>query len=404
MKRHVGLSARVAAGIALSLALSVSTSCFYFDPLNPFERGGTEFYTWEKYFGGWDIEIGYSVQPTTDYGYIIAGYTGTFGGPEYLLLIKTDNFGNQQWSKTFGGEGQNRGHCVRQTSDGGYIITGTTEMHGGNGGNDVWLIKTLPNGGEEWSKTFGGSGDDEGWCVRSTADGGYIVVGTTSSFGAGVHDVYLIKTLADGTEEWSTTFGDIYSDRGYSVRQFSDGGYIIAGSTQATAPPYDDNAYLIKTDASGIEEWSAAYGTLSDLDDGGTCAHAVHGGGWILVGYTHATVGGDSDAWMIKTDYNGVEEWNTIFGGPEQDRADSVQQTIDGGYVIAGMTKSFGSNEQAWLIKTGVDGTEEWSVTFGGDGNDGALHAEQGHGGYIITGYSNSSAGGPDVYLIQYVP
>ncbi len=404
MNRNLGISARVVTCIALCIALSISTlSCEYFDPLDPLNRGLTDgVTTWEKSLGGGGDDVGFSVQQTTDGGYIITGYTGTYGGSYALLLIKTDAYGNEEWSKSFGNEGTNSGHCVQQTTDGGYIITGTTNSIGA-GGDDVWLIKTDADGKEEWSKTFGGSADDEGWCVRCTSDGGYIITGITFSFGAGSCDAYLIKTDSSGTAQWSVTFGDSNEDCGYSVRQTTDGGYIIAGLTEGLTPG-DDNAYLVKTDASGAEEWSKKFGKTPDLD-GGTCVQQTTDGGYILVGYTHSYGAEDFNVWMIKTDSSGEEQWSTTFGGDAWDRADAVQQTADGGYVIAGMTRSFGAWEQVWLIKTDADGTEEWSKTFGGTGNDRALFTEQvADGGYIITGYTNSFPGGPDVYLIYYKP
>lgn len=403
MSRLLSVLARVAAGIALCIALSISTSCEYFDPLDPLNRGLSDTATtWQKNIGGGGDEVGFSVQQTTDGGYIITGYTGSYGGSDALLLVKTDTYGNEEWIKTFGEEGTRYGHSVQQTADGGYIIAGSTSSIGA-GGYDVWLIKTDADGTEDWSKTFGGSGDDEGWCVRCTSDGGYVVTGTTSSFGAGNYDLYLIKTDSSGTEQWSATYGDIHEDLGYSVRQTTDGGYIIAGLTEADILD-DDNAYLVKTDASGEKEWSKKFGKTPDLD-GGTCVQQTTDGGYILVGYTHSYGAEDFNVWMIKTDSSGDEEWSTTFGGDAWDRADSVQQTVEGGYIIAGMTRSLGAWEQAWLIKTDSEGTEEWNQTFGGTGNDRALYAEQvADGGYILTGFTNSFAGGPDVYLIYYKP
>ncbi|MDH5186801.1 MAG: hypothetical protein OEW70_07050, partial [candidate division WOR-3 bacterium] len=202
---------------------------------------------WRRNYGGNRVESGRSVQQTTD-GYIVTGYTNSFGNGGYdVYLIKTDANGDTIWTRTFGGSADDWGRSVQQTTD-GYIITGYTKSSGA-GGYDVYLIKTDANGEHIWSMPFGGSADDQGYSVQQTLDGGYIITGYTKSLGAGGSDVYLIKTDANGDKLWEKTFGGSSDDGGYSIQRHYDS-YIITGYTNSSGAGGAD-VYLIKTDANG---------------------------------------------------------------------------------------------------------------------------------------------------------
>jgi len=209
---------------------------------------------WTKTYGGIEADCGLSVQQTSDDGYIIAGWTRSFGeGEGDVYLIKTNTSGDTLWMKTYGGIEADCGLSVQQTSDGGYIVAGYTRSFGEEG-TDVYLIKLGANGDTIWTKTYGGTNWDYGYSVQHTSDGGYIITGQTESFGAGWCDVYLIRLGANGDTLWTRTYGGIHYDAGSSVQQTSDGGYIVAGWTYSFGVGLGD-VYLIKTAPDvGIEE------------------------------------------------------------------------------------------------------------------------------------------------------
>ena len=356
--------------------------------------------SWTKTFGGTDWDGGSSVQQSTDGGYIITGYAPSFGN-EAVCLIKTDGNGDSLWTKTFGGGGSS----VQKTADGGYIITGGTSS--GNGDEDVYLIKTDGSGNELWSKTFGGADGESGSSLQQTTDGGYIIAGSTSSFGNGGSDVYLIKTDVNGDSLWTKTFGGAYYDVGSSVQQTSDGGYIICGCTNSFGNGLPDcYLYLIKTDVNGDLLWTKTFGgTDLDDDDKGNSIQQTTDGGYIITGWIYRGVFLDSyDVSLIKTDGSGNEQWTKTFGGTDNDSGNSVQQTTDGGYIICGNTESFGNGgSDIYLIKTDGSGNEQWFKTFGGvNGESGSSVQQTTDGGYIICGNTESFGNGTsDIYLIK---
>ena len=372
------------AAISLLLASSVATA------------------DWDKTFGGSGLDVGQCVRQTSDGGYIIVGSIDLSLYSKDIWLIKTDSNGTKQWDRTFGEyDHGDEGYSVQQTADGGYIITGETGSSYGPGYPDVWLIKTDSAGDVQWDRTFGGPGFDYGMSVQQTTDGGYIVAGTTSSYGVGGHDVWLIKTDSDGDREWDRTFGGTEDEWDPSVSQTSDGGYIIAGKTESFGAGWWD-VWLIKTDANGTEVWSRTFGTANT-----DAAHSVQqtsDGGYIIAGETASFGAGEMDIWLIKTDAGGSEVWSRTFGGEYDDYAREVQQTSEGGYIVVGTTEGYaGRRTDVRLIKTDENGIKEWGRTFGGLSTDfGSSVRQTQDGGYIITGTTNSyGSGWLDVWLIK---
>lgn len=353
----------------------------------------------QKTFGGSKLDIGYCVKQTTDGGYILVGDTDNYGaGSRDVYLIKTNITGDAIWTKTFGGDSRDEGYSVQQTVDGGYIIAGFTESIG-VGGWDVYLIKTDANGNTAWTKTFGGIGQDVCEYVQQTSDGGYILAGKTSSFGAGNWDVYLIKTDTNGNELWAKTFGGAYPDGAHSIRQTIDGGYIVAGETYTGV---DYRAYLIKTNANGNSVWEKTFASHSS----GGEVQQTSDGGYIIAGYIKFLAENfwEWDIYAIKTDANGNTLWTKNFDGRSEDVGYSVQQTPEGGYILAGRARSYTTNDwNVFLIKITSVGDTLWTRSLGGNSRDEGYFVRQTvDGGYVITGATFSfGAGNYDVYLIK---
>jgi hypothetical protein len=254
---------------------------------------------WTKSYGGSGNEKGNSVQQTEDGGYIIAGFTNSFGaGSTDIYLLKTDVDGNLIWAKTFGGIYNEEGRSVLQCSDGGYMIAGFTDSFGIIG-EDVCLIRTDINGNLQWCKTYGGSGADQSFSLQKTNDGGFIVSGYTNSFGVGGYDIYLFKVDSTGNIQWSKTYGNANNDIGFSVRQTTDSGFIIGGYTAMTS----NEAYLIKTDSMGNLLWNKTYGGTGDED--ARSVYQTADGGFLIFGSTLGFNPGMQEFYLVKTDNNG---------------------------------------------------------------------------------------------------
>ena len=303
---------------------------------------------WNQTYGIFNSEhVAKSIQQTNDGGYIIAGYQGVTY--QYDAVVqKTDANGNLEWEKSYGdANAYDIAQSAQQTADGGYIVTGMTSSYGSQA-SDILLLKLDVDGNQEWIKTIGGTNQESGNCVRQTSDGGYVIIGETNSYGAN-GDVYLVKTDASGNEEWNQTFGGNGWDSGLSVEQTTDDGFILSGSFRIDVE--DSDVYLIKTDASGNEEWSNTFGG-SEYDDGYSVQQTSDGGYFITGSYTD-TVNLDFDVYLIKTDASGNEEWNKIIdNGDTEDVGYYGIETSDGGYIITGYTGFYMQETlDVWVIK-----------------------------------------------------
>jgi len=395
---------KVVCGVVLTLLLiGILTSLSYIHQAIAAEPPATE---WAQTYGGINSEMARSVIQTSDGGYLLAGETDSFGaGRRDFWLVKTDGDGNMEWNKTYGGGGHDHAFSAVQTTDGGYASTGRTNSFGAGNG-DFWLVKVDSSGNHEWNKTYGGAGPEASRCVIETSDGGYALAGFTQSFGAGSDDFWLVKVDSSGNHEWNKTYGGANADAARSVVETSDGGFILTGETASFGAGGDD-CWLVKVDSSGNHEWNKTYGGA--LAENAFSVVETGDGGFALAGSTRSFGEGRLDFWLVKVDSSGNHEWNKTYGGAGNDPAHSMVEanmveSADGGYVLAGFTVSFGEGGQdGWLIKTDAAGNMEWNKTYGGITDD-TFHSvvRTSDGGFALAGFTQSfGAGSDDFWLVK---
>jgi len=367
---------------------------------------------WDKTYGGSGSEESYSVQPTGDGGYVMCGYSysGATGNKTNLAIgsgdawvVKTDGSGNLEWERVFGGVAFDVFYIVRTNSDGGYIMVGQsysgvggTKTNANLGEGDFWLVKTDAAGNQLWERVFGGDMDEYPYALEPTRDGGYIMGGssasgisgnkTTGNFGN--YDYWIVKVDTNGIKQWERTYGGDGWDEVNALKQTSDGGYIVAGSSpsgisgnkQLPAFGFYD-WWLLKLDENGDKQWETVLGGTNDSDYLNQVVETSDGG-FLLAGTSWSNASGNktnenigmSDYWLVKVDSNGNKLWEQVFGGTDEDYPWFLQPAGDGGYLLAGhsesgMTGNKTSNSyggfDAWVLKLASMDTVLPSLSIG---------------------------------------
>lgn len=300
------------------------------------------------------------------------------------------------WTRIYGGSGIDEIGEIQEISDGGFIIAGSTNAFG-EGLYDVYLIRTDANGDTIWTKTYGGSADDRGRSVRQLPDGGFIITGYTRSFGNGSKDAYLIRADSAGDTVWTRVFGRDFTVDGRSVRQTDDGGFIICGWHYSDIG-FRENIYLLKVDSLGNELWSASYG--GENNERGWCVEQTSDGGYIVVGWTESYGAGGSDVYLLKTDDQGDTLWTRTYGGELNDEGRYLKIKDDGGFIIAGKNLRSNNRQDFYLISTDSTGDTIWTRSYGTENGMEVAHSMDitSDGGYILGGYY---VGADGYYLVR---
>ena len=383
---------------------------------------------WQKSLGGTGSDGATTIQQTADGGYIVAGasistdgdVTGNHGGNDYWV-VKLNSTGTITWQKCLGGTGDDFASSIQQTIDGGYIVAGYSEstngdVTGNHGGQDYWVIKLDSTGSITWQKSLGGTSQDYAYAIQQTADGGYVVAGKSSSANGdvtsnnGVMDYWVVKLTGTGAIDWQKSLGGTGDDWANSIQQTADGGYIIVGYSESVDGDVFGNHgsldyWVVKLDSTGAIDWQKSLGG-NDWDYAWFIQQTTDGG-YIVAGYAYSNNGdvtsnhGFDDYWVVKLDSLGAIDWQECLGGTNSERAISIQQTADGGYIVAGASKSTNGdvtgnhgNYDYWVVKLTNLGAIDWQKALGGTGGDYAYSIQQtADGGYIVAGYTTSTDG-----------
>jgi parallel beta-helix repeat protein len=349
---------------------------------------------WTKTYGSPVNDYVVSMFETQDNGFVMGGYSKP-GFETDSWIIKVDSTGNREWKQTYF---NTTAFAFISTSDGGYALAGET---GTFSNPQYWLVKTDAYGNPQWTKTYGGEGDERAEALIETKDGGYAIAGSSSSFRWHDRDFWLVKTDSFGNMEWNQSYGTEKHEVALSLVEASDGGYVVAGNTDSSKHPC--NFLLIKTDKNGMMQWNRTYGGKEDerLSE----IISTPDGGYAIAGQTQSYSSGGPDFWLLKIDKQGDVEWDKTYGGRSTEKANSLVVTSDGGYAIVGRTFSFGpGNDDFWLIKTDKNGITEWDQTYGGIHADIAESVvETSDGGYALVGTSTSFSNRSPESILYYV-
>jgi len=364
---------------------------------------------WAKTCGGSESDYAYSIQQTSDGGYILAGGTASYGaGSTDMWVMKLHPDGTIAWQKAYGTGVLEEALSVQQTADAGYIVAGQTTVFA-TGESDIWILKLTCDGTITWQKGYGLARiPEQVSCIRQTVDGGYVVAGCTHNPRSASTDILILKLNSDGSAAWQKSYGGSDDDCAYSIQQTADAGYIVAGGTSSFGAGSDD-IWVMNLNSDGTVAWQKTYGG-SDWDRAYSIQQTVDAG-YIVTGQTSSFGAGNTDIWVLKLNSDGTVAWQKTYGGSDADAAYSIQQTADAGYALTGETWSFGTDPlrilrsgttnsgDIWILKLNSDGSVTWQKTYGGNGADSALSIDQTlDTGYIVAGVT-SSFGAPSANL-----
>lgn len=363
--------------------------------------------TFSKEYGGNFDEDGRWMEQTADSGFIMVGGTETYSsGQSDIWLVRTDAYGNVLWNKSYGSTQFDFANMVRNTRDGGFVIAGFTGSYGAVN-NDGWIIKTDGSGNVQWTRMIGDTGIQELEAIVQTTDGGYAALGINYTAGTQYYDMWLVRLNANGTVRWQKNIGGQSFEIGNSLQQTPDGGFVLSGQSYSYGPA-DGDYVLYKTDSVGNLQWFRNYAYAGIQESHHVC-YTPADGGYLMVGDADDTPNGlgDTDILLIKTNANGDTLWTKNLGGTKKDGGKTVELTSDGGYIVCGITRSYSLiNPNFYLGKLDAAGNLEWeNFSYGTAYHDHAYRAiETSDGGYANFGYFRNASNFQNYALVKLGP
>ena len=400
---------------------------------------------WGNEESGWDR----SLQQTSDSGYIVSGGINAEVSPghgsEDMWVVKLNPVGTIQWQQALGGSDREESFSIRETLDGGYILTGVTDSDNtgdvgpNHGGSDIWVVKLKPSGGIQWQKVLGGKGFESGKSIYPTTDGGYILTGVTDSDNTGDvgpnhggSDIWVVKLNQIGDIQWQQVLGGEGDESGRSILPTAGGEYILTGFTDSdntgdVGPNHGgSDIWVVKLTPAGTILWQQVLGG-SDREESFSIRQTLDTG-FVLTGVTDSDNTGDvgpnhggSDIWVVKLNPAGTIQWQKVLGGKAFESGRSIDPTTDGGYILTGVTDSDNTGDvgpnhggsDIWVVKLFQTGDIQWQKVLGGDGDESGRSIQQTADGlYILSGVTDPdntgnvgpNNGGSAIWLVKLNP
>ncbi len=356
--------------------------------------------SWQIAFGGTSKDIAYGVTAAENGSVIVVGQCRSYGkGRDDVLAMKVNREGKIVWKKTFGRKRKDIAYAVTRTADGNYVAVGETRSFSKLGDPDVYVIKFDPNGNLIWERTFGGEMKDFAKDVVATGDGGVLLTGASESFGDDYLDAYVVKVDKNGKEEWAKVVGGERDDIANALALTTDGGFVITGVTQSYGYQSKDY-YIVRFDKHARQRWTKVFGEESE--DIAKDVVATNDGGCVITGATKSYGSKRNDVMVIKVAANGKLLWQRLFGYKEKEWMNAIAKTEGGGFMMAGLTDSFGHGEfDFYVMQLDREGHSLWSPVYGGEDDDIAHDiARTTDGDFVVVGSTKSYGKGKEDYFI----
>jgi uncharacterized delta-60 repeat protein len=355
--------------IVLSLSI-ITTLCVAKDKLKDIKEpsGATFKVDFQKAFGGEDRDKAFDVISLDDGGFMVAGESESYSvGRDDMLVVRFDKEGKMVYRSSFGQKKRERANAVSTIGKDNFIAVGYTTSYSKYGDKDLFVVKFDKDGKSIFKKHFGGDRDDEALDVVGLKNGNALIVGYTESYGKGYKDLYLLYIDKDGKEIWSKAIGGKDDDIGYSIA-LTKGGFYIAGSTRSFGSGGFD-FYLLKFNSKAKLLFSKIYGEYND--DILKSVYSTSDGGCVVAGETKSFGSKRNDLDVMRFNSEGGLVWHKIFGFKSKDWANDIVVRDDNSIVVAGSTKSFGyGNSDFYILELNKKGSVVWSKNFGGSDKD----------------------------------